>query len=68
MTNKRYLVLTFGASLIALTACSEYESGEVALHEAGVYMGEKDPLVDKLRSPELEQALNERFTLVQTDR
>ena len=50
----------------ALWGC--YESTDVAFHEPGVYEGKQDPLLGKLRQPEMQQQLVERFKMVQTDR
>ena len=49
--------------------CGCYENPrEVTLHEPGVYKGATDPLLDALQQPGLQQRLQERFSLVQTDR
>jgi len=49
--------------LVGLTGCS-YESRKTAIHDPGVYKGEKDPLL-ALKN---RQELIDRFRLVQTDR
>ncbi|MBW8055925.1 MAG: hypothetical protein FVQ76_11530 [Nitrospira sp.] len=54
------------AAAVMLTAC--YESADVTVHKPGVYKGAKDPLLAKQRMPEQQQALRERFALVQPDR
>ena len=54
------------AAAVMLTAC--YESADVTVHEPGVYKGAKDPLLSKQRMPDQQQALRERFALVQPDR
>jgi len=58
-----FLIIT-GAGL---TGCYE-NPREVTLNEAGVYKGPVDPLLSALHSPQLQQQLQERFSLVQTDR
>jgi hypothetical protein len=62
---------TFRAAIILTPLCflmSCSDSGNVTLHEAGVYKGVRDPLLDKLRKPEMSQKLTDRFYLVQSDR
>ncbi len=59
-------VLVLAVGLTGLAGC--YESPSVVIHEPGVYKGTRDPLVAKLRTPELQQQLRERFALVQPDR
>ncbi len=59
-------VLVLVVGLTGLAGC--YESADVVIHEPGVYKGTRDPLVAKLRTPELQQQLRERFALVQPDR
>ncbi len=54
------------AAAVMLTAC--YESTDVTVHEPGVYKGAKDPILSKHRMPDQQQALRERFALVQPDR
>lgn len=61
----RLLSLSLVAGL-ALAGC--YESADPALHEPGVYKGPSDPLLEKQKSPEHQEALSKRFSLVQTDR
>jgi hypothetical protein len=53
-------------ALAILWGC--YGSVDIPLHEPGVYKGKQDPLLGKLRQPELQQQLVERFKMVQTDR
>ena len=57
-----------GAVLLGLTlgACSDAD--DVTLHKPGVYKGPVDPLVEKQRTPEQQEALLARFKQVQTDR
>jgi hypothetical protein len=68
MTLRGVLYLTFlvlaGAGL---SGCYE-NPRDVTLHEPGVYKGPVDPLLDALQKPGLQQQLQERFNLVQTDR
>jgi len=52
---------------MGLSGCYE-NPREVSLHEPGVYKGTTDPLLDALQKPGLQQQLQERFSLVQTDR
>lgn len=54
-----------GASLL-LIGC--YESTGITVHQPGVYKGAVDPLVALSAQPAHQQRLQERFTLVQTDR
>jgi hypothetical protein len=60
------LLVTLVAPLCFLWSCSD--SGNVTIHKAGVYKGEQDPLLEKLRNPEMTEKLIERFYLVQSDR
>lgn len=59
-------LLVLSGVFVALSGC--YESPGVTVYEPGVYKGARDPLVAKLRSPELQQQLKERFAQVQPDR
>ena len=54
------------APLCFLVSCSD--SDNVTLHKAGVYKGASDPLLEKLRNPEMSQKLTDRFYMVQSDR
>ena len=63
----RTLKGVFGG-LLALGLASCYESADVTVHKPGVYKGNQDPLLQKLKSPELQQALVERFEMGQMDR
>lgn len=51
---------------VALAGCSQ--SDDVTIHKPGVYKGPVDPLVEKQRSPQQQEALLTRFNQVQTDR
>lgn len=66
MSSKLLTALVVGGTLLTLSAC--YESPSVTVHKPGVYKGTRDPLIAKLRSPELQQQLKERFAAVQPDR
>ncbi|UCE31319.1 MAG: hypothetical protein JSW68_15045 [Burkholderiales bacterium] len=61
-----YLAALGGALALALTACGQETA--VKLHEPGKYVGEKDPLLEKSRSAQHDEAMKQRFLLVQTDR
>ena len=54
------------AAAILLSGC--YESAEVTWYEAGVYKGERDPLLGRLKNGDLQQQLEDRLHAVQTDR
>ena len=67
MISKQALILVIMLVPIGLLwSCSD--SDTVTLHKAGVYKGEQDPLLEKLRDPEMSKQLTERFYLVQSDR
>lgn len=51
---------------LGLAGCSD--SGEVTLHEPGVYKGSFDPTVEKQGSAEQQERLVQRFNQIQTDR
>lgn len=55
------------AAGLALAACSGEEQ-KAQLHEPGKYLGVRDPLVEKSRSPQHTEALVKRFAMIQTDR
>jgi hypothetical protein len=65
MTIKLWIA-TPAIALAILWGC--YAPVDIPLHEPGVYKGKQDPLLGKLRQPELQQQLVERFKMVQTDR
>ena len=52
--------------LVSLTGC--YESDNVTLYEPGVYKGDQDPLVKKLRDDKFQAELEQRFKTGQMDR
>jgi hypothetical protein len=64
MSRKLLGLLVFSGTLLALSAC--YESADVTVHKPGVYKGARDPLIVKLRAPEMQQKLRERFALIQS--
>ncbi len=66
MSSKFITLLGVVGAFIVLSGC--YESPDVTVHEPGVYKGTRDPLMAKQRSPEQQQILRERFSLVQPDR
>ena len=53
------------AAAFALSGC--WESGDVTIHEAGKYKGERDPLL-KQDVAERAETLEKRFALIQMDR
>lgn len=66
MSRKSLGLLMLCATVLALSAC--YESADMTVYKPGVYKGERDPLVAKLRAPEMQQQLRERFAKSQSDR
>lgn len=62
---KAIAVAIIAGAALALSAC--YESPSVTVHEAGVYKGERDPLLNTDVQSRAE-TLQKRFTMVQTDR
>jgi len=54
------------AALLVLSGC--YEETTPTSYEPGVYKGASDPLLDKLESEELRNALDARFKRAATDR
>jgi hypothetical protein len=66
MLSKAAVIGTAVLLGLASGACSQSE--DVTLHKPGVYKGPVDPLVEKQRSPEQQEALLARFRQVQTDR
>jgi hypothetical protein len=50
---------------LVVDGCGE---SKVTVYEPGVYKGPVDPLVEKQRSPQQQEALLARFNQVQTDR
>ncbi|AHE97256.1 hypothetical protein [Thioalkalivibrio paradoxus] len=64
----RFLIaaVSLAAVLPLLAGC--YESRDVTLHDAGVYKGKTDPLVEMSADPAYQERLRERLLMVQTDR
>jgi hypothetical protein len=60
------IVLLVVSSSLLLSAC--YEKVGVSLHEPGEYKGQKDPLLTKMKDPQLQKDLEERFKVSQSDR
>jgi hypothetical protein len=54
------------ATLVGLAGC--YGPVIPTINEPGEYKGATDPLLKKLATPESKKALQERFTMGQTDR
>jgi hypothetical protein len=61
-----FVLAAVAAAILSLSGC--YQSADVTWYEAGVYKGVRDPLLEKLKEPQLQQQLEERFRDVQTDR
>ncbi len=53
-------------TLAALGGC--YQSPDTHIYEPGVYKGGSDPLLTLEKTPKQQQRLQERFSLIQTDR
>ncbi|HEU5339290.1 MAG TPA: hypothetical protein VFU39_08400 [Sulfuricaulis sp.] len=62
----QWLVGFVVVGVVALAGCSK--SADVTLYKPGVYKGPVDPLLEKQRSPQQQEALLARFNQVQTDR
>lgn len=63
----RFLIVALSvATVLLLAGC--YESRDVTWHEAGVYKGKTDPLVEISADPAHQERLRERLLMVQTDR
>ncbi len=65
MAMKSSLTLP-AVSLLLLAGC--YKPADIGYHQAGVYVGKPDPLVNQAATPEHTRQLQERFASVQTDR
>jgi hypothetical protein len=65
-TSRAKLTACAVATLVALTGC--YGPVFPTVYEPGEYKGASDPLLAKLKTPEMKQALGQRVTLSQTDR
>ena len=64
--RKSLTILFLICSGAVLHAC--YQDVGITLHEPGKYKGPTDPLLAKLKTPDWQTKLNERFKLSQTDR
>jgi hypothetical protein len=64
--RKWITALLLSSSVCLLHAC--YQDVDITLHEPGKYKGAKDALLAKLKTPDWQNKLNERFKLSQTDR
>ena len=63
----RTLRIAFAAiAICTLGGC--YGPQDVTLHQAGVYKGSKDPLLQQHGQAQAKETLQQRFDLVQTDR
>jgi len=65
-TRQLLMVVACSAGLAVLAGCGQ--ATDVTLAKPGVYKGQKDPLVEKLRNPKMQEELVARFNQVQTDR
>jgi len=65
--RRRWVIaMTCSAGIAVLAGCGQ--ATDVTLAKPGVYKGQKDPLVEKLRNPKMQEELVARFNQVQTDR
>lgn len=64
--RKSLIALFLIGSVVGLNAC--YQEVSVTLHSPGKYKGKHDELLGKLKTPEWQHKLNDRFKLSQTDR
>jgi hypothetical protein len=62
------MLCRIAAALMVLSVLGCYESADITWYEPGVYKGDHDPLREKLKAPETQRQLEERFRSVQTDR
>jgi len=65
-TSRTKLTVCAVATLVALAGC--YGPVFPTVYEQGEYKGASDPLLAKLKTPEMKQTLEQRVTLSQTDR
>jgi hypothetical protein len=65
-TSRAKLTACAVATLVALAGC--YGPVFPTVYEQGEYKGAGDPLLAKLKTPEMKQALQQRVALSQTDR
>ena len=64
--RKLLIALFLSSASLLLHAC--YQDVDISVHEPGQYKGQKDPWLAKLKTPDWQHKLNERFKLSQTDR
>lgn len=60
------IALFLFSNLFGLSAC--YDDVNTTLHEPGEYKGPVDPLLAQMKTPELQEQLDQRFRTVQGDR
>jgi hypothetical protein len=65
-TSRAKLTACAVATLVAVAGC--YGPVFPTVYEAGEYKGASDPLLKKHATPEQKQALQQRFSIGQTDR
>jgi hypothetical protein len=65
-TRLLLLMVVLMAGLPLLMGC--LEGRDVTLHEAGVYKGKVDPLVELSATPAHQEGLRDRLLMIQTDR
>lgn len=68
VTGYRIAIITALLMLLPFTLAGCYESTDATIYEPGVYKGERDPLLSKLRDEKLQAQLQERFKTGQRDR
>ena len=66
MHNRRYVALICVVISMGLVSC--YQSPNATLHEPGVYKGKTDPLLEKERTPNQQEALRQRLRMAAKDR
>jgi hypothetical protein len=64
--RKLLISLLLISGTLLLHAC--YQDVGITLHSPGKYKGARDALLAKLKTPDWQHKLNERFKLSQTDR
>lgn len=64
--RKLLITLFLVSGMFGLSGC--YQKTGVSLHSPGKYEGKHDELLAKLKTPDWQHKLNERFKLSQTDR
>ena len=66
MHNRRIVALICVVISMGLVSC--YQSPNATLHEPGVYKGKTDPLLEKERTPNQQEALRQRLRMAAKDR